>query len=203
MFWILAGIVIALVQGALISNYLYLVENIILYDRISIVDFKKGFRVYLWKIYGVLVVLWFANYAASIFLSPILNIQIGFITLWTIVMFIAFIGLNCLPEVIYQKHYNVGESFGYCFDFIRENWLDWFIPNIILWIILYVIVGAFIPLNLFMGGSIFFSLTLKSLVTYIIGQFLFSFMMIYRGLLFQILKDTTRRKRMFMRNVYK
>ena len=44
MFWILAGLVITLVQSAIISNYLYLIENIIRYQRITMEDFKADLR---------------------------------------------------------------------------------------------------------------------------------------------------------------
>ena len=199
MFWILAGILVAIVQSALISNYLYLIENIILYDRITLDDFKKGFMVYIWKIYGVLLVLWFVNYGAGLFLGFIFNIRLGFISLWSLVILAGFLLLNSIPEVLYQKHYNVGESFGYSFDFIKENWLDWFVPNGLFWIILYLTVGSVLPSSL-VGGINMLSLSLKGVIVYFIGQWIFSFMMIYRGLLFQVLSSTTRRKIVFMRN---
>lgn len=200
MFWIFGGILIAIVQSAIISNYLYLIENIILYDRISIEDFKKGFKVYIWKVYGVLIVIWFANYGAGIFLRPLLNIRVGFLSLWTLIILGAFIFLNSLPEIIYQKHYDVGESFRYSFEFIKENWIDWFVPNIIFTILLLILFGGMNPINMLTRGT---NLAQLNIFSYIIGQLLFSFIMIYRGLLFQVLSGTSRRKRMFLRNVYK
>lgn len=201
-FWILAGIVVTLVVSALFSNYLYLIENIIRYGKITLDDFKKGFTVYLWKIYGIMVVIWLVNYAASLILSPILNIKIGFVSLWLIVQGVAVILLNCLPEVIYQKDYVFGESFGYAYTFIKENWIDWFIPNIILGLLFYLIMGRTFILNTLVSGMAF-SLSTGSYIMYFAGQLLLSYTMIYRGLLFDSLSSTTRRKRMFMRNVYK
>ncbi len=200
MFWIFGGIVISIAQAGIISNYLYLIENIIRYDKISLDDFKMGFKVYIWKIYGVLIVIWFANYGADIFLRPILNIRIGPVSLWAFLGFVAFIFLNVLPEVIYQKHYAVGESFNYSFDFIKENWIDWFIPNIIFAVILTVLVGGINPMNILTKGI---NIGILSGFSYIVGQLLLSFIMIYRGLLFQILSGSSRRKRKFMRNVYR
>ncbi|MEW9124398.1 MAG: hypothetical protein AB2421_16925 [Thermotaleaceae bacterium] len=201
-FWILAGIVVTMVQSALLSNYLYLIENIIRYGKISLDDFKQGFTVYLWKIYGIMVVIWFANYGLSLFLSPLLRVQIGFVSLGLLVQLAALILLNCLPEVIYQKHYMVGESFGYCVEFIKENWLDWFLPNIILGALFVLLTGRVLSVNLLLGNP-FLSLSLRGIVLYVIGQLFLSFMMIYRGLLFQLLSSSTRRKRMYMRNVYR
>ncbi|TCO73617.1 hypothetical protein [Marinisporobacter balticus] len=201
-FWILAGIVVTLVVSALFSNYLYLVENIIRYGKITLDDFKKGFTVYIRKIYGIVVVIWLVNYAVSLLLSPILNIKIGFVSLWMLVQGVGFILLNPLPEMIYQKEYALGESFSYAFSFIKENWIDWFVPNIILGLLFYSIMGRTIIFNMLMGG-IGFSLSSGSFIMYFAGQLLLSYTMIYRGLLFDILSMTTRRKRMFMRNVYK
>lgn len=200
MFWIFGGIIVSLAQAAIVSNYLYLIENIIRYDRISMADFKEGFKVYIWKIYGVLIVIWFVNYGASIFLSPVLNIRVGTINIWTLAILGAFILLNALPEVIYQKHYGVGDSFSYTFEFIKENWIDWFIPNAVFAAILMFLIGGINPVNMLTRGAGFGQLNILSSV---IGQLLLSFIMIYRGLLFQILSGSTRRKRMFMRNVYK
>jgi uncharacterized integral membrane protein len=201
-FSILAGIVITLVMSALFSNYLYLIENIISYGKITLDDFKKGFQVYIWKIYGIMVVIWFINYGAGLFLSPILKLRIGFITLWMLLYWVAFILLNCLPEVIYQKHYDLKEMFQYSFSFVKENWIDWFVPNIFLGILFYFVMGKTLTISYLMG-SFSFSLSIKRIVSYFLGQLLLSFIMIYRGLLFDLLSSTTRRKRMFKRNMYK
>lgn len=202
LFSILAGIVMTLVMSALLSNYLYLIENIISYGRISLDDFKKGFRVYIWKIYGIMVVIWFINYGADLFLSPLLKLRIGFITLWMVLYWIAFVLLNCLPEVIYQKHYDLSDMFQYSFSFIKENWMDWFVPNILFGLVFYLVIGRSFTTSYLMT-SLSFSLSIRSMVLYFVGQLLLSFTMVYRGLLFDLLSRTTRKKRIFKRNVYR
>jgi hypothetical protein len=202
MFSLLAGIIITLVQGALFSNYLYLIENIIRYGKIDLEDFKQGFKIYLGKIYGILVVIWFVNYGASLFLSPLLNIRLGFISLWSLVLIAAFILLNCLPEVIYQKHYHVAESFTYAFEFMKENWIDWLIPNAVLLGTFVMLTGSGLNPAAILGRGVF-SVSTQSIAGYIAAQLLLSFIMVYRGLLFDVLSTTSRRKRMFMRNNYK
>lgn len=202
MFWILAGIIVTAVQSALISNYLYLIENIIRYGKISIEDFKRGFTVYIWKVYGIMVVIWFVNYGLSLFLSPLLRIQIGFVSFWSLIQLAAFILLNCLPEVIYQKHYMVGESFSYCVEFIKENWLDWFVPNILLGVLFAVLTGRVLTANFLIGNPLV-RLSFDGVALYLAGQLFLSFVMIYRGLLFQLLSGSSRRKRAYMRNMYR
>ncbi|AOT68793.1 hypothetical protein [Geosporobacter ferrireducens] len=202
LFWILAGILVTLVQSALISNYLYLIENIIRYGKISIEDFKRGFTVYIWKIYGIMVVIWFVNYGLSLFLSPLLRMQVAFVSLGSLIQLAAFVLLNCLPEVIYQKHFMAGESFSYCVEFIKENWLDWFVPNILLGILFFALTGRALTANLLIGNSLIRP-SINGIIFYLVGQLFLSFIMIYRGLLFQALSGSTRRKRMYMRNMYR
>jgi len=202
MFWILAGIVITLVQSAIISNYLYLIENIIRYQRITMEDFKAGFTAYIWKVYGIMIVIWFVNYGASLFLSPLLNIRLGTVSLWFLVKVAAFLLLNCLPEVIYQKHFYIGDTFRYSFEFIKENWIDWYIPNVILGLLCYIIIGD-IRIPYLLLGNRMLAFASSKIFLYLAGQVLLAYFMIYRGLLFEILSGTSRRKRMFMRNQYR
>ena len=199
MFWILAGIVITLVQSALISNYLYLIENIIQGQKISIDEFKNGFKIYIFKIYGIMIVIWFVNYGASLFLGPIINIRIGVVSLLFLIKLVAFLLLNPLPEVIYQKYYHIGETFRYSYDFIKENWIEWFVPNFILGLLFYTVFGGGLALRMFLGGMDI-QFTVRGLSIYLGAQFLLAFTMIYRGLLFEILSSTSRRKRMFIRD---
>lgn len=204
--WILAGIITAIFQGTIISNYLYLIENIIKYERFTMDDFKSGFTIYLRKVYTIIIVFWFVRWGISIFLRPIFFIQIGPVSLWFLIQFIAFILLNPLPETIYQKHYDGVNSLTYSFDFIKENWIEWFIPNGLIFIIGYLVhalINQFIAIIFVTGLSPIISLIIRFGIYSIIYQLVLSFAMIYRGFLFDILSTSTRRKRMFMRNMYK
>ncbi|MCT4565924.1 MAG: hypothetical protein N4A68_16645 [Maledivibacter sp.] len=194
--WILGGIILTLFQSALISNYLYLIENIINYGSFSFNDFKSGFTVYLRKIYIILIIFWFVRYGANLFLRPIIYMNIGGVSLWFIIQVLAFILLNPLPETIYQKHHDGLDAITYSFDFIKENWLEWFIPNVFIVAIFYLI-HAITDNNI----SLFsFSINILNVIVY---QIFFAYAMIYRGQLFNVLSTSTRRKRMFMRNMYK
>jgi hypothetical protein len=206
--WILGGIITALFQGAIISNYLYLIENIIKYEKFTLDDFKNGFTIYLRKIYILLIIFWFVRYGFSLFLRPVFYTRVGPVTLWFLVQLAALILLNPLPEVIYQKHYDPSYTLSYSFEFIKENWLEWFIPNgFILGIIylIYFLINNFINFTpMAMANSNFIVFTLfRYLIYIVVYQLILSFAMIYRGHLFNILSTSTRRKRMFMRNMYK
>ncbi len=192
---ILSGIVIAIITAAFISNYLYLLFNIINYDRVNIQIFKDGFKYFLWKIYGVL----FIAYLGSYLLAILSNVLGGLAFIINIVIYLGIlILLNPLPETIYLKSYSSWESVQSAFEFMRENWINWLLPNFILLGALYLITGNVLT-NLFtthLSFNMIFNLT--NIVLYILGQVIFSFTMIYRGHLYKMLSGSTRRKRMFM-----
>lgn len=193
--YIISGIIAAIVTSALISNYLYLLLNIIKYNRITLDDFKNGFGYFLRKIY----IVFFIAYVANLILSLVSNL-LGSLSaiLIPLVYLSALLILNSLPETIYLKYYNSWESIVETADFMKENWLNWAIPNIIFSLLLYIITGNRL-LNLFSTHLSFnFVLDIRELAIYLIGQIIFSIMMIYRGHLYQLLSGSTRRKRMFM-----
>ncbi|PAB59417.1 hypothetical protein [Anaeromicrobium sediminis] len=199
-FSILGGIIIALGQSAIFSNYLYLIESVVIYNRATLNEFKYGFKVYLFKVYGVVFLFWFVGYTIELFLSPLLRIGIGDLSLKLILDLIILIVLNPLPEVIYQKQYDILGSIQYSFEFIKANAVEWFVPNIILGVLLYLTMGKFISINSLLSGGIY--MKAGNVVGYILGQVILFFTMVYRGLLFKLLNNSSRRKRKFMRNMY-
>ena len=115
-----------------------------------------------------------------------------------IITFSVLILLNALPETLYQKALEPVDSITYSFDFIKENWFNWFIPNAIFYVILYLVTGQVIT-DIFATHINFrLSLDMMDIIKYLAGQVIFSFIMIYRGYLYKILSTSTRRKRMFM-----
>jgi hypothetical protein len=85
---------------------------------------------------------------------------------------------------------------------MKENWLNWLLPNVVLLGAFVVLTGSGLNPSAILGRGLF-SLSTQSIIGFVIAQLLLSFIMVYRGLLFNILSTTSRRKRMFMRNTYK
>lgn len=193
--YILSGIIAAIVSAAMVSNYLYLLFNIINYNRLTIEDFKNGFTYFLRKIYIVI----FIGYIASRLLSLVSNIFGSTSALVIPLLYLgAMIVLNPLPETVYLKYYDSWESIVESADFMKENWLNWGIPNVIFSVLLYIFTGSAL-LNLFNTHISFnFIFNINGIAMYLIGQLIFSVMMIYRGHLYKLLSGSTRRKRMFM-----
>lgn len=192
-FSIIAGFLAAIVSSSLISNYLYLLLNIIEYNKITLDNFKDGFKIYLTKVYGIFFIAWIISYLLSAVGNIISNYTTAF---YSIIAILAYIIFNPLPEVVYQKHYSSYESIGYSFEFMKENWFNWLLPNLIFSLILYKLSGV-ISFDVF-KTHIQYGFSLKGIGKYLLNQIVFSYIMIYRGHLFNILSNSTRRKRMYM-----
>ncbi|MBU5257405.1 hypothetical protein [Tissierella praeacuta] len=192
---IFAGIILAIVSASLISNYLYLLYNIINYNRITFQDFKDGFKYFLRKVYTVFFFAWIGSYLLSI-IQQILGFNAYILN--TIITISIFFILNALPETLYLKVLEPMDSIMYSIDFIKDNWFNWLLPNILFYGLLYYLTGNIIT-DLFATHLSFgFNFGIPSIIKYLLGQGLFSFIMIYRGHLFKLLSTSTRRKRMFM-----
>lgn len=196
--WILSGLIIAVFQSAVVSDFLYLMEKIVRYGHFTTRDFKEGFKVYIWKVYSIIILIWFANYGLGLFLGRFLYASMGGISLWLLIQIGAFIVLNPLPEIIYQKYNQGFDMLTEAFGFIRANWLEWFVPNILIGLLLNWMYGlAMKPFAAVSGiflngaGTVFLLSVLATL------PLVFSFFMIYRGHLFKILDGSSRRKRMY------
>jgi len=196
---IASGLVLALVESAIISSYIFVLYNVLSFNRFRWSDVKNGFTYFIWKVYAIL----FMFYLGSILLGFIGNLFGGLIYFYLMffITIASFIVLNPLPEAMYIKTYNPWETVLYCFDFIKENWINWILPNIIFFIVILGFSGSSLlnGISLFGGYSLVYLGT--QMIGYIIGSIFFSFGMIYRGHLFTMLSTSNRRKRQFMRKV--
>ncbi|MBC7087695.1 MAG: hypothetical protein H5T96_04285 [Tissierellales bacterium] len=188
---IISGFLIVLIEAAIVSSLLFVLKDIVLYNRFRWKSVIDGLNYYLWKVYGVLFILFVVNLILSLFYNVIGSAAFIINTLFQLFILIM---LNPLPEIIYLKNYDPRDSLTYSIEFIRENFLNWIIPNIIFGLILFAINSAidvtFFPFNL----AFLMPLLLKNIFLSII----ISFAMIYRGHLFYLLSTSTRRKRQYM-----
>ncbi|MDR7856449.1 hypothetical protein [Tissierella sp.] len=192
---IFAGIILAIFSASMISNYLYLLFNIINYNKITFQDFKDGFKYFLRKIYTIFFFAWIGSFLLDT-VTRILGPNGVYLSI--IVSISVLVILNALPETLYLKTLEPMDSIMYAVDFMKENWLNWLIPNVVLYIALFFLTGSIIT-DLF-ATHIFtaFSLDIVGIIKYLLGQGIFSFLMIYRGHLYKLLSTSTRRKRMYM-----
>lgn len=186
-FWLIGGIIITAVTAACASSALFLIENIVRMGKVSVGDFTKGFSVYLWEILGIAFILWIpmmllSEVAASTPQGPAV---ILFVEL------LLYVILNPVPELIYQTRTSGVALLSASYEFIVENWIEWFVPNVAIGIAAYyLLVWLDMPASYLPTFFRFFLL-------YSVFGLLLTFLMIFRGLVFSELNGTTRRSRAY------
>lgn len=189
---IFGGIITVIVESGIVSSYLFVLQNVLMYGRFRWRDIKNGFTYYIWKVYGVIFLFFIANLVLGL-LSNIVGSGISWLGL------ILYIGgaifLNPLPETIYTKSLDTWESVQYSIEFIKENWFNWLVPNLVF---LMVLLG---PSFESFGLRMFLFRMRGGILTYATSAVLISIIMIYRGHLYKILMGSTARKRQFMRKM--
>lgn len=189
---IFGGIIMAILQSALISSYLFLLGNIIVYNRFRWKDARYGLTHYLWKVYGIFFIFYISSMVLDL-LASIIGPMIY--TIYWVLPFIVLVILNPLPEAIYIKDRDPLDTIMSTFGFMKENWLNWLTPNIIFMILIYIFTNEIFGsgfLGRGSGGISWFIMLIASGAIISVG-------MLYRGHLFVLLNGSTRRKRQFMR----
>ena len=186
-FAFIGGMLLTAVAAACASSGLYLIENIVRIGTVNTNDFIKGFSVYLWEILGIAFILWIpmmllSRVAYSTPEGPLILL---------LVRLLLYVILNAVPELIYQSRVSGLALLTASYDFIVENWIEWFLPNILITAVLYLLM---VWLNDVVAYMPFFLRSFFNVSTF--GLFL-TFLMIFRGLLFSELNGTTRRSRVF------
>lgn len=124
------GFLLGAVNALLVGMTLSLIEQGVSYARtITIRDVFDSFGHYFWDVIGVLFVLWIPLMALDIGTQhnpngPLISYAI---------MLLIFILLNPAPEIIYQvPHDSPLDIFKRAYEFVLENWIEWFLPMALL-----------------------------------------------------------------------
>ncbi|HWP56836.1 MAG TPA: hypothetical protein VNL14_02995 [Candidatus Acidoferrales bacterium] len=176
-----------LVADACMSSGLYLVENLLQRGKTDLKDFVKGWGVYIWDIIQVSFILWVPLTIASQILYTVPN-GLLMLLLLRILVYTIF---NVVPELIYQARLGALEVLSASYSFVIENWLEWFIPNLLIGIGVYL---AFEPLLAFAS---LWPAALQLFVVVTIGSAFLACFMVFRGVLFSMLQGSTRRSRVY------
>ena len=124
------GFLLGAVNALLVGMTLSLVEQSVSYARaITIRDIFDSVGHYFWDVIGVGFVLWIPMMALDMGTQQNPNGQL----ISYAVMLLIFILLNPAPEVIYQvPHDSPLDVFKRAYDFVLENWIEWFLPIAVL-----------------------------------------------------------------------
>jgi hypothetical protein len=181
---IVGGFIVGLLVDAILSCYLYFTGGTVAMQKMTLGELRKSFGVYFWSVIGLYFVLW----VARLVLNPVLAQNPQGTTIMAALYLISLIVLNPAPEVIYSKGTRGGmDTISTCIKFLQENWIEWFIPNLL-------ILG---------GGYLFLTRVMPRLPdwTYLpialAAGAAFHVVMVFRGHLFQELDGSTHRQRMF------
>lgn len=120
------GFLLGAVNALLVGATLSLIEQSISYARrLTLQDVLGSFGHYFWDVIGVGFVLWL----------PLMALDLGTqanpngLFLSYAVMLLIFLLLNPAPEVIYQvRHDSPLDVFKHSYEFVMENWIEWFAP---------------------------------------------------------------------------
>jgi len=120
------GFLLGAVNALLVGMTLSLIEQGVSYARtVTIKDVFDSFGHYFWDVIGVLFVLWI----------PLMVLDMGTQhnpngpLISYAVMLLIFILLNPAPEIIYQvPHDSPLDIFKRAYEFVLENWIEWFLP---------------------------------------------------------------------------
>jgi hypothetical protein len=184
---ILGGLVLGVATQACISSGLYLIKNIVESGRANVRDFINGFTVYLWELLGIAFILWIPMRVLAMALESAANGGLIF----TLIQIALYILLNPLPELVYQTRSSGVTLISESYNFIVENWLEWFLPNIVLTIAGYLILQAFAAVTTGLRGVV------QIFITAVGMGLCLSYFMIFRGFLFAELYGSTRRSRAY------
>jgi len=186
----IGGLIYSLVSSACASSGLYLVKNLVESGKTNLNDFLTGFTAYLGELLTFFFILWLPMWAAANALSGVPN---GLL-IYSLLRLGLFLLLNAVPEMIYQGRVSGLELIGASYNFIVENWIEWLVPNVVLFAAGYLFLDFFDSLLFGLPG--FVQLFASA---FMIGLLL-TFFMIFRGFLFSQLHGTTRRTRIYRYN---
>ena len=125
-FGMAGGFLLGAVNALLVGATLSLVQQSIFYARaLTVKDVFDSFGQYFWDVIGVGFVLWLPLMALDMMTQHNPN---GILISYA-VMLLIFILLNPAPEIIYQvQHDSPLDIFKHAYEFVLENWIEWFLP---------------------------------------------------------------------------
>lgn len=178
------GFLMGLAQSAALSIYTYFVSQIVAKQRVGLSELRTSIGAYFWTWINLFFVLWIID----IILGPMKTTADGQRMLSALMM-LELVVLNAAPEVIYLKGTSGGiETIQRSFQFLQENWIEWFIPNALVLAVIWFGRNGTIP---------FLSLPMPQITLPVLFGALLHVVMVFRGFLFQTLDGSTHRQRMF------
>ncbi len=124
------GFLLGAVNALLVGATLSLIEQAVVFARrLTLRDLFESFGHYFWDVIGVGFVLWLPLMALDMGVQNNPNGQL----ISYAILLLLFILLNPVPEAIYLvRHDSPLDIFKSAYDFVLENWIEWFLPIAVL-----------------------------------------------------------------------
>lgn len=182
---LVGGFILGFLISALYGSYLYFVSGLVTSGRVLLSEIKGSFGGLLWPVIGVGFVVWIAEWVVGALVSGMPNG--GTLMLLFNLLVALLVLVNPTPEVIYDRGSSSGmATLQRSFQFVQENWIEWYVPNLLLGVAAYYLwrFGAGL------GG-------VGSIVAMIALAAFFHVAMVFRGFLYKTLDGSSHRQRMF------
>jgi len=220
------GFLLGAVNALLVGATLSLIEQMVSFGRsLTIQDVFDSFGHYFWDVIGVGFVLWLPLFALDMGIQA--NPYGQFLSYAALLLL--FLLLNPAPEVIYQvRHDSPLDVLKTSYDFVMENWIEWFLPIVLLLIPILLSpagmrtffslssrAGRGAGLDLFQIVALPFTILgswldyagVPSFLSWYLGLFLTPplavAILLFRGHLFASLSGSSRRQRQFASQIHR
>lgn len=199
------GFVLGFFLAAVLANYLFTVSSGVRREKVFFGEvWSQGFELFSPTL-SVLFCLFILTFVVDRVLSQA--------DLWLVAVFHLLVAVlfNPIPEIIYTRPGRVFDMLGESFEFIRENFIEWFLPALILGLPLVLVdpdLAALLGLQFITTNPlhmieyflmVFYHPVMLLTVAPLVLAFVFCmyFVFIFRGHLYQRLSTSTRRKRIY------
>lgn len=199
------GFLLGFISALLTAQYYSWLQSTVDKDRLRLEDFYQID----WPMFISVISVGFLLYLLHWVVS---GIAAGMSDRSVILIFYLLIvfAFNAIPEVIYIKRLESVNAFGEALRFTKENWIEWYIPFIILLLpslifnpspvsvlLQFALISPLFPGVMLIGAwsQLFREVPQLGLV---IGFIIAHWYMIFRGFLFRDLEGGTRRRRIYL-----
>jgi hypothetical protein len=186
-FGFVGGLLLVLAFDACLSSGLHLIENVVNTGKANLQDAVRGFGAHFWDIVQVSFILWIPLTLAS----RILGSTPDGALLLLFIQIVLLIFLNAVPELMYQSRLPALELLAASGRFILENWIEWLVPNLLLFAAGYVLVRTVAVASRGLPEP------LAMVAVFSAAGCALAYGMIFRGVLFAELNGTNRRSRVY------
>lgn len=199
------GFIMGMLLAIILGQYLATVRAAVEGDQLRFSEIKDTIFELFSPVISVLFALWILFLLVeAVFGSPELRWLRAVVALFVTVFF------NPIVEIIYCRPSSGPEMFGQSIEFIKENFIEWFLPVFLIGLLLAVVKpGSVVPLavllfttpplrlieNIFLAGGA--GAVMGNLLAVLLFIFGLYFVLAFRGCLYLALSGSTRRKRIY------